>query len=52
MHVHQSLYDLDGNNAFYDPDDPQGYRLSKVAKRYLAACSSTRPSSAPSRTST
>ena len=29
MHVHQSLYDLDGNNAFYDPDDPQGYRLSK-----------------------
>ena len=36
MHVHQSLYDLDGNNAFYDPDDPQGYRLSKVAKRYLA----------------
>ncbi len=36
MHVHQSLFDLDGNNAFYDPDDPQGYHLSKVAKHYLA----------------
>ena len=29
MHVHQSLFDLEGNNAFFDPDDPQGYRLSR-----------------------
>lgn len=36
MHVHQSLFDLDGNNAFFDPRDPQGYRLSKVAKHYIA----------------
>ena len=36
MHVHQSLFDLDGNNAFFDPDDPSGYRLSKVAKHYIA----------------
>ena len=36
MHVHQSLYDLDGNNAFFDPDDPQGYCLSRTAKSYLA----------------
>lgn len=36
MHVHQSLFDLDGNNAFFDPKDPQGHNLSKVAKQYLA----------------
>ena len=36
MHVHQSLFDLEGNNAFFDPDDPQGYHLSRVAKSYLA----------------
>ena len=36
MHVHQSLFDLDGNNAFFDARDPQGYRLSDVAKRYIA----------------
>ena len=36
MHVHQSLFDLDGNNAFFDPDDPWGYHLSKVAKHYIA----------------
>ncbi|HIW76576.1 MULTISPECIES: glutamine synthetase family protein [Gordonibacter] len=36
MHVHQSLFDLEGNNAFFDPNDPQGYRLSKVAKHYIA----------------
>ena len=28
MHVHQSLFDLDGNNAFFDADDPLGYNLS------------------------
>ncbi len=36
MHVHQSLFDFDGNNAFFDPSDPQGYNLSDVAKHYLA----------------
>lgn len=36
MHVHQSLFDLDGNNAFFDPSDSQGYGLSRVAKHYLA----------------
>ncbi len=36
MHVHQSLFDRDGNNAFFDADDTQGYGLSKVAKHYLA----------------
>ena len=43
MHVHQSLFDLDGNNAFFDPDDSQGYTLSKVAKRYLAGLSKYAP---------
>ena len=36
MHVHQSLFDEDGNNLFFDPDDPEGYRLSKTAKHYIA----------------
>lgn len=36
MHVHQSLFDLDGNNAFFDESDPSGYHLSKVAKHYIA----------------
>ena len=36
MHVHQSLFDLDGNNLFYDPDDPLGYNLSQTAKHYIA----------------
>ena len=36
MHVHQSLFDLDGNNLFYDKDDPLGCNLSETAKRYLA----------------
>jgi glutamine synthetase len=36
MHVHQSLYDLDGNNAFFDADDPTGACLSPLAKSYLA----------------
>ncbi len=36
MHVHQSLFDLSGNNAFFDADDPSGYHLSKVAKHYIA----------------
>lgn len=36
MHVHQSLTDADGVNVFFDADDPQGYRLSPVAKHYIA----------------
>ncbi len=36
MHVHQSLFDFNGNNAFFDADDPQGYNLSKVAKHFIA----------------
>lgn len=36
MHVHQSLFDREGNNAFYDPDDAQGYHLSSIAKHYIA----------------
>lgn len=36
MHVHQSLFDFDGNNVFYDEKDKQGYNLSKIAKQYLA----------------
>ena len=36
MHVHQSLFDLDGNNLFFDEKDPLGYNLSVTAKRYIA----------------
>ena len=36
MHVHQSLCDEQGRNAFFDESDPSGYNLSKVAKRYIA----------------
>ena len=36
MHVHQSLIDLDGNNAFFDPSDPSGYNLSATAKHFVA----------------
>lgn len=36
MHVHQSLCDLEGNNVFFDPADPTGYRLSKTARHYIA----------------
>ena len=35
MHVHQSLFRND-ENAFYDPDDPQGFELSELAKHYMA----------------
>lgn len=33
MHVHQSLFTLDGENAFYDPRGP--WELSDVARRYI-----------------
>ena len=36
MHVHQSLTDLDGNNVFFDENDPSGYNLSATAKSYIA----------------
>ncbi len=36
MHIHQSLFDEEGNNAFFDPNDPDGYGLSKIAKHYIA----------------
>jgi len=35
MHVHQSLFNKDGN-AFFDANDPEGYNLSKIAKHYIA----------------
>lgn len=34
MHTHQSLYTLDGRNAFYDPNDP--YHLSRLAYNFIA----------------
>ena len=36
MHVHQSLFDFDGNNVFFDADDPDGNNLSAIAKSYMA----------------
>ena len=36
MHMHQSLFDLNGNNAFFDESDPSGNNLSSVAKSYAA----------------
>lgn len=38
MHVHQSLFTLNGRNAFYDADDPSGWYLSDVGKQYIAGC--------------
>ncbi|MFZ5824406.1 MAG: type I glutamate--ammonia ligase [Bacillota bacterium] len=34
MHLHQSLFTLDGQNAFVDPNDPSG--VSKVCMQYIA----------------
>lgn len=34
MHTHQSLFTLDGKNAFYDPNDR--YKLSETAYRFIA----------------
>lgn len=36
MHLHHSLFHLDGTNAFYDPHDPLGYGLSSTAKHFIA----------------
>ncbi len=35
MHVHQSLFNKDGN-AFFDANDPEGYNLSALGKSYIA----------------
>jgi glutamine synthetase len=35
MHVHQSLFTEEGN-AFFDPNDPEGFNLSEVGKSYIA----------------
>jgi glutamine synthetase len=34
MHAHQSLFDQDGNNLFFDPDDK--YFLSTLGKQFIA----------------
>ncbi len=34
MHIHQSLFDQNGDNAFFSPDDELG--LSELAKHYIA----------------
>ena len=36
MHFHLALHDLDGENLFYDANDPDGYQLSTLAKQFLA----------------
>ncbi len=36
MHVHQSLVSAEGENLFYDENDPLGYNLSDLAKHYIA----------------
>ena len=36
MHIHQSLFDQDGNNVFFDASDPLGLNLSQTAKHYIA----------------
>lgn len=34
MHTHQSLFDLEGHNLFFDPDD--SYHLSRLAYSFIA----------------
>ncbi len=34
MHTHQSLFDLEGRNVFFSPDDP--YHLSPLARHFIA----------------
>lgn len=36
MHVHHSLFNEDGTNVFWDPEDPSGDHLSDIAKHYIA----------------
>lgn len=35
MHCNMSLFDAEGNNAFFDPDDPRGMQLSQNAYYFL-----------------
>ena len=35
MHCNMSLFDQEGNNAFYDPEDPRGMQLSETAYAFL-----------------
>lgn len=36
LHLHLSLFDLDGEDLFHDPDDESGSEMSVVAKQFLA----------------
>lgn len=36
MHMHQSLFSQEGENVFFDPDDPSGLDLSQTARHYIA----------------
>ena len=36
MHLHLALHDLDGENLFFDANDPDGYQLSPLAKQFMA----------------
>lgn len=36
MHLHLSLWNEDGENAFFDESDPSGYNLSKTARSFIA----------------
>ncbi|CIW00769.1 glutamate-ammonia ligase [Streptococcus pneumoniae] len=35
MHCNMSLFDTEGNNAFFDPNDPKGMQLSETAYHFL-----------------
>ena len=35
MHCNMSLFDDEGNNAFFDPNDPKGMQLSETAYHFL-----------------
>ena len=36
MHLHQSLFDHQGNNVFFDPSDESGLEFSKLGRSYAA----------------
>lgn len=36
LHLHLSLFDLDGEDLFHDPDDETGSEMSLIAKQFLA----------------
>ncbi len=36
MHIHMSLFNDAGENAFFDPNDADGYGLSLTAKQFIA----------------